>query len=97
MTLQLSPYFTGLAGTRFEPEQGALPFPGVILSKRGITMTRSSPHWAIICIYAAGAAIAITLIVQHWVHIPAILPWLLFLACPLMHLLMHRGHSRHHH
>jgi hypothetical protein len=52
------------------------------------------PRWAIFCVYAGGASIAIFLLVQHWVHVPLALPWLIFLACPLMHLFMHRG--RHH-
>jgi hypothetical protein len=54
------------------------------------------PRWAIYCLYAAGLVIGVTLLVQHWVHVPLILPWLVFLACPLMHLFMHRGHHRHH-
>jgi hypothetical protein len=48
--------------------------------------------WCIYCLYAAGLVIGFTLLVQHWVHVPLILPWLVFLACPLMHFFMHRGH-----
>lgn len=33
---------------------------------------------------------------EHWGHALGALPYLLLLACPLMHLLMHRGHGRHH-
>ena len=33
---------------------------------------------------------------KHWGHALGALPYLLLLACPLMHLLMHRGHGRHH-
>ena len=29
---------------------------------------------------------------EHRAHLFAVLPWLLLLACPLMHLFMHRGH-----
>ena len=32
---------------------------------------------------------------EHWEHAPAALPYLLILACPLMHLFMHGGHHRH--
>ena len=59
-------------------------------------MTASSlPRWAVICLYAAGAAIGLALLIQHWVHVPLVLPWLIFLACPLMHLFMHHGHGHH--
>ena len=32
---------------------------------------------------------------EHWGHTLGALPYLLILACPLMHLFMHRGHHRH--
>jgi hypothetical protein len=35
------------------------------------------------------------LVTEHWAHIIPFLPWLLFLACPLMHLFMHGGHGGH--
>ncbi len=56
----------------------------------------TSRSWLTICIYVVGLGIGTLLLVQHWVHVPAILPYLVLLACPLMHLLMHRGHGRHH-
>lgn len=31
---------------------------------------------------------------EHRVHVVLVLPYLLVLACPLMHLFMHRGHHR---
>lgn len=40
----------------------------------------------------AGVA-AVYLLVTHWAHAVAWLPWLLLAACPLMHLFMHRGHG----
>jgi hypothetical protein len=55
------------------------------------------PRGAVLCLYAAGAAVAIFLLVQHWVHVPVALPWLILLACPLLHLFVHRGHHRHSH
>jgi hypothetical protein len=56
----------------------------------------TSRSWLIVCVYAVGLLAGTLLLIQHWVHIPAFLPYLVFLACPLMHLFMHRGHGRHH-
>lgn len=42
------------------------------------------------------AALGIFLFVNHTGHIAAALPYLLLLACPLMHLLMHCGHGYDH-
>lgn len=36
------------------------------------------------------------LITEHTAHLFAVLPWLLILACPLMHLFMHHGHHGGH-
>jgi len=33
---------------------------------------------------------------EHRAHLLGALPWLLLLACPLMHMLMHRRHGGHH-
>ncbi len=30
---------------------------------------------------------------EHRAHLLGVLPWLLLLACPVIHLLMHRGHG----
>ena len=35
------------------------------------------------------------LLSEHRAHVFGILPYLLILACPLMHLFMHRGHGSH--
>jgi len=37
------------------------------------------------------------LLSEHRAHLFGILPFLLILACPLMHLFMHRGHGDHGH
>ena len=37
------------------------------------------------------------LFTEHRAHLFGILPYLLFLACPLMHLFMHGGHGGHGH
>ena len=36
------------------------------------------------------------LLTEHTAHVLGILPYLLLLACPLMHLFMHHGHGGHH-
>jgi len=35
------------------------------------------------------------LIVDHWAHMLGVLPYLVLLACPLMHFL-HKGHGHRH-
>ena len=37
------------------------------------------------------------LITEHTAHFFGVLPYLIFLVCPLMHLFMHHGHSGHQH
>ena len=32
---------------------------------------------------------------EHKVHLPGALPWLILLACPLIHLFMHGRHGGH--
>jgi hypothetical protein len=36
------------------------------------------------------------LLTEHTAHVFGVLPYLLILACPLMHLFMHRGRGGHH-
>ena len=40
---------------------------------------------------------AFFLLTEHWAHVMGVLPFLLLLACPLMHLFMHGRHGGHHH
>ena len=64
-------------------------------TKAGFWRTKSG---IVTCIFLGIAAIL--LIFEHRVHaLEAMpyLPYLLILACPLMHLFMHRGHSGHGH
>jgi hypothetical protein len=35
------------------------------------------------------------LVTEHTAHVLGVLPFLLLLACPLMHLFMHHGHGGH--
>lgn len=41
------------------------------------------------------AIIGFFLLTEHRAHVFGILPYLLLLACPLMHLFMHRRHGKH--
>ncbi|HHL4078411.1 MULTISPECIES: DUF2933 domain-containing protein [unclassified Burkholderia] len=44
----------------------------------------------------AFAAIALFLLLsEHRAHFLGVLPYLLLLSCPLMHLFMHHGHGHH--
>ncbi|NUZ08518.1 DUF2933 domain-containing protein [Piscinibacter koreensis] len=43
-----------------------------------------------------GAVAAYFLLSEHRAHFFGALPFLLFLACPLMHIFMHRGHDGRH-
>jgi hypothetical protein len=40
-----------------------------------------------------GAGAAYFLLTEHLAHTIQALPWLIVLACPLMHVFMHRGHG----
>lgn len=42
------------------------------------------------------AVAAFFLWTEHRAHVMGSLPYLLFLACPLMHLFHHHGHRHHH-
>lgn len=44
-----------------------------------------------------GAIAAWLLLSEHRIHALGALPYLVLLACPLMHLFMHRGHGAHGH
>jgi hypothetical protein len=37
------------------------------------------------------------LVTEHTAHLLGALPYLVLLACPLMHVFMHRGHGHHGH
>ncbi len=43
------------------------------------------------------AIVAFFLLSEHWAHFFGILPYLLLLACPFLHLFMHRKHGTHGH
>lgn len=54
---------------------------------------RDGHRWRLIVGWTAFAAIAALLLVsEHRLHALGALPYLLLLACPLMHVFMHHGH-----
>jgi hypothetical protein len=40
-----------------------------------------------------GLIAAFFLVTEHAAHLFGVLPWLLLLTCPLMHIFMHHGHG----
>jgi Protein of unknown function (DUF2933) len=52
-----------------------------------------------IALLMVGLIVAFYLLREHWGHVSGLWPYLLLLACPLMHLLHghggHGGHARH--
>ncbi len=46
-------------------------------------------------ILMVGVIIGFYLLREHWGHALGIAPYLLLLACPLMHVFMHGGHGHH--
>jgi Protein of unknown function (DUF2933) len=49
---------------------------------------KSYQWWVVL---AATAALGGYLVIWHSTHLAAVLPFLVIAACPLMHVLMHRG------
>lgn len=47
-------------------------------------------NWPIILILSI---IGFYLITEHTAHLLGVLPWLILLACPFIHIFMHRGHG----
>jgi hypothetical protein len=64
------------------------------------TMTTRPTWWRTRTGVAAigfGLVAAFYLLREHWGHTLGALPYLILLACPLMHLFMHGGHGGHDH
>jgi hypothetical protein len=49
----------------------------------------------VIILCATVGIVGAVFLTGHSNHLIAILPYLLLLACPFMHLFMHRGHGQH--
>jgi len=58
------------------------------------SLWRSRGGWVLV---AFGAIAAFFLLAEHRAHVFGVLPYLLLLACPLMHLFGHGGHGGHGH
>lgn len=54
-----------------------------------------SSRYAVGLVVIGGVA-AYFLLTEHLAHVVGALPFLLLLACPLMHVFMHHGHGGHH-
>lgn len=63
-------------------------------------MAKASSFWFStkgVCALAFIAAVSYFLLMEHRQHVFQFLPYLILLACPLMHIFMHRGHGGHNH
>lgn len=47
-------------------------------------------------VVAVASAGLFWLLREHWGHALGLTPYLLFMAWPIMHFYMHRGHGQHH-
>ena len=47
-------------------------------------------------LFVALSAVAFYLLTEHTAHVFSVLPYILVLACPLMHVFMHNGHRHGH-
>jgi Flp pilus assembly protein TadB len=54
---------------------------------------KSPSSWLLV---AAAAALGLYLVIWHGVHLAAALPFIVLLACPLLHVFMHGGHRHNH-
>jgi hypothetical protein len=59
-------------------------------------VTRRMRMWTNLCLIAFLAIAGFFLLTEHRAHFFGALPYLLLLACPLMHLFMHHGHGGGH-
>ena len=53
---------------------------------------QSKAKWVLIGFLVVGAFFLVS---EHQAHLLGVLPFLILLACPLMHLFMHGGHGSH--
>lgn len=63
------------------------------MTKQPGTFWSRPPGWAAMGLIGA---VSYFLLVEHRQHLFEFLPFLILLACPLMHVFMHRGHGHHH-
>ena len=55
---------------------------------------RKTSYWVALCGFLGLAATYLWL--EHRAHLFGALPYVLLLACPILHFFMHRGHGAHH-
>lgn len=83
-----------MAANRLQPSSGGMTV------NAGPDDHQSSPRfWGSrysIGLVVFGAVASYFLLTEHRAHVVGALPFLLLLACPLMHVFMHRGHSHCH-
>ena len=53
------------------------------------------PYWLGACVFLAVAGFLLW--EEHRAHLLGVLPYVLLLLCPVVHLFMHRGHGGHGH
>jgi len=58
-----------------------------------MTLRFAGRSFLIMLATAIVAGLAFYVLREHWAHALGFAPYLLFLACPLMHLFMHSGHK----
>lgn len=54
-------------------------------------------QYARLALITAAAVLVTYLLTRHQLHTLQLLPWVVLLACPLMHLFMHGEHRHQHH
>jgi hypothetical protein len=58
--------------------------------------TKGLPRNMKLALLSAAVVAAFFILREHWSHALGLLPYLLLISCPLMHLLGHRHHHRSH-
>ena len=76
---------------RPKKEPRAAPRTYTAMSERTNAPWWRTPFGAVLCGFLIIAAFF--LLTEHTAHVFGVLPYLLLLACPLMHLFMHHGHG----
>lgn len=66
-----------------------------IAMRKMIHAKRGKRFWALTALCVSLGIVAVVLAITHWRHVWPQWPFLLLLACPLMHLFMHHGHGAH--
>lgn len=63
--------------------------------KHEMNVNSGQKSWTRLILWCFLAIAAFFLLTEHTAHVFGVLPYLLILACPLMHLFMHGKHGRH--